>query len=686
MFDAISTKDYYALAGYLQSSHQQAAMLDPGRKIETAAARLREIAKQEADLKALPETADPQVLGRFLMAAREVVLAGEQGDLPAAAKKFGVKPELLGGWVHGLKDVSTKSPAHPLHVWQNGLVDGAGFSQRLKEIEKGLAEADARRAAMSQRGKLVASAGEWTSTGYAFDGLKSGKLRGVLRSPTFELAGDHVQLHMNATKGGVSARLIIDSYWMEPFNGLLFKGTRLNDVNTGGAWKWLKFGGDTKMYRGQRAHVEVIDHGDGSAEVGELWVTNGGEEPAPPVSELAKAVASAEKFATLEELATAYGWLFKRALEGTGAAPELTAWLGEFGLATPERTKQLEALAKERAAVESGIPAPRLVQAMVDGSPENEFVFLRGNHKRLGDEVPRQFLTALGGGSLPPPERGSGRETLAQQMVDADNPLTSRVMVNRLWHHLLGVGIVPSTDDFGVLGLRPTHPELLDHLAATFVADGWSIKRQIRRIVLSKTYRMSSEAGGKGDEVDVTNTWLHRARVKRLQGEAIRDGILAISGRLDRQLYGAPVPVNLTAFMTGRGRPGSGPLDGNGRRSIYGSVKRNFLPPMMLAFDTPIPFSTMGRRASSNVPAQALILMNDPFVVGQAEIWAQRILGMKLAARESVGRMYLEAFARAPSDAEMASALEFVGASKDAGVWKDLAHVLFNTKEFIFIE
>jgi len=266
----------------------------------------------------------------------------------------------------------------------------------------------------------------------------------------------------------------------------------------------------------------------------------------------------------------------------------------------------------------------------------------------------------------------------------------SRVIVNRVWHHLIGRGIVPSVDNFGALGERPSHPELLDYLARQFVADGWSIKRLIRAIMCSATYRMASAADPEQDGRDPDNRLLHRAFLQRLEGEAIRDEILSVSGRLDARAFGPAVPIHLSDFMEGRGRPESGPLDGNGRRSIYLSISRNFLAPMMIAFDTPIPFNTMGRRATSNVPAQALILMNDPFVIAQAERWAKRLPG-DLPPAQRIALMYRQAFAREPLPAEREAALAFLaasqpGAAPGAQAWSDLAHALFTAKEFIFIQ
>ena len=210
---------------------------------------------------------------------------------------------------------------------------------------------------------------------------------------------------------------------------------------------------------------------------------------------------------------------------------------------------------------------------------------------------------------------------------------------------------------------------------------------------------MSSAPDGKGDELDPQNLLLHRAPIRRLEGEAIRDAMLSLSGRLDRAQFGGSVQVHLTPFMQGRGRPGgSGPLDGAGRRSLYTEVRRNFLSPMMLAFDTPIPFSTMGKRNVSNVPAQALILMNDPFVTQQAEAWAKRLLTPpEQTPEERISRMYLSAFGRPPTAQETIDSLAFLdeqgrelgqapdAARKNPKVWADLCHVLWNVKEFIFL-
>jgi hypothetical protein len=233
------------------------------------------------------------------------------------------------------------------------------------------------------------------------------------------------------------------------------------------------------------------------------------------------------------------------------------------------------------------------------------------------------------------------------------------------------------------------------------VQDGWSIKAMNRLILTSSTYRMSSLPDPRAEQIDPTNVLLYHMNVRRLEAESIRDTLLAVSGQLKATMYGSSVSVYLTSYMEGRGRPAqSGPADGDGRRSIYLNIRRNFLNPMFVAFDTPVPFSTMGRRNVSNVPAQALTLMNDPLVLRQARLWAERLTaGPARSTRERLNELYLTAFGRPPSAPEVrATELFLARLAERPGVvttkepeptleaWADLCHVLVNMKEFIFIE
>ena len=333
----------------------------------------------------------------------------------------------------------------------------------------------------------------------------------------------------------------------------------------------------------------------------------------------------------------------------------------------------------------------QLALAMRDGSGINDALLIRGNHLRPGAEVPRRNLEALGGKQRPYLGSGSGRLALAEELIASDNPLVARVIANRLWHHLLGRGIVATTDDFGVLGMRPTHPELLDYLASSLIDQGWSLKGLIREICLSNTYRQDARPSAKATEVDPENHLLSHVRIRRLEAEALRDTLMSIADELD--LRGttpeAPcVPVHLTEFLDGRGRPGrNGPLDGGGKRSIYLEVRRNFLNPMMVTFDTPSPFSSMGRRNVSNVPAQSLILLNDPFVHQLADRWADRVLQVSENDSERIRWMWVKAFSREPTPAEIEITERFVQSAdfanrKDA--YRSLAHMVMNNKEAIY--
>jgi hypothetical protein len=243
---------------------------------------------------------------------------------------------------------------------------------------------------------------------------------------------------------------------------------------------------------------------------------------------------------------------------------------------------------------------------------------------------------------------------------------------------MFGEGLVRTVDNFGSTGERPSHPELLDFLAQKFISEGWSVKSMHRAIALSEAYRRASAAAA---ETDPQNRLLAHMPVRRLDAEQVRDSILATAGTLDRRVGGPSVPVHVNDFQVGRGKPAPGPLDGNGRRSVYLEVRRNFLTPLLLAFDYPLPTSTMGRRLVSTVPAQALTLMNNEFVTSQAQKWAARLEATYSDPRERLDAMYLEAFARAPEAAERDRIAAFLAQN----TWRDLAHVLFNAKEFLFL-
>lgn len=690
-FDAISTKDYYALAGYLQSSRRDLAFIDEPAPREKILKRMETLKSELTRLSRLAAVAELEkrlddFAGRFLLGR------GEAPDQP---------------WVTLAEEGKLLSD-NAFKTGRRAAV--ANLRSQLQREESALARAIVFADAREGTFKDWILAGEAWRTSVPADptpsvahpalhsGRLSEKLQGTARSPTFIISKNRIHYHASGSKA--TGRLILDGLQLiqEPiYGGLTFK-LESKDL------RW--FSQDVSMWQGHRAYIEFLDDGPGEAVLDRVVFSDEGPPPDSPSPLLLKMLED-ENATTSGELKSLYqsalGSIIKSWQSGTlhdGAQTwdrvEILNWMLDAAKVTPCRMdlpEQKELLAEFRK-LEADLPAPRRALAIADGTAINEHVFIRGNHKKLGELVPRRFLEVLGGAEQTPPQKGSGRLELARQMVDPKRtPLLPLVIVNRLWKHHFGEGIVRSPDDFGVLGQAPTHPELLDFLASEFLKGCWSIKKMHRMIVLSSAYQMASRADPRSDEVDPDNKLLHRTHVRRLEAEAIRDAMLAVSGRLDRSPFGPSVPPYLTLFMLGRGRPDkSGPLDGDGRRSIYLGVRRNFLNPMLVAFDYPTPFSTMGRRSVSNVPAQALTMMNNAFVMQQAELWGKKVFTESgLTLWERIERMYVAALGRPPSQDEATQAQAFleeqsrIHGRDDPRAWTDLAHVLFNVKEFIFI-
>ena len=662
--------------------------------------------------------------------ANKVEIEKQEKILTELSKANRLDETMLKKYVEVLRSKSLAQADHPLHVWYQAAIAEKKFAAN--RLKKTLGASTMTSFASTYAGQSQSELAKpqklphlfadfkdqkhgWFETGQAFaqtgvsesgldweptksptgiakkfvfhSGLKGKKQQGAIRSPTFTL--DSNSIYYRIAGENCKIRVIIEHYDMDVYNGLLFGGVSFN-VNTGGNFRWHRQAGDIARYKGNRAYIEIIDQGNGWVAIDQIVRSDGGQPQTQ--SELTRAL-SDQQFDSQEKLATAIGQQVK-----SDAGSDLLSWLTQEQLVNvPDHSlAKLSKLQADFKKVADALPAPVLVQAMSDGTPMDEPVYIRGNHKTLGKAAPRRLLEALGPQVLGD-ENSSGRLQLANTIASAENPLTSRVIANRLWHHLTGRGIVASTDNFGVLGYKPTHPELLDYLASQVVKENWSIKSMVRRIVLSQTYRMSSVSEDPNAKNDPENLLLHKMRVRRVQSESIRDSILALSGRLDEKLFGPSVPVHVTSFMQGRGRPGSGPLDGNGRRSVYISIKRNFLSPMMLAFDTPQPFNAVGRRSVSNVPAQALILMNDPFVIQQSEVWAKKLIAEHKDANERIKAIYVQAYSRPPSDIEIENANRFLKTqaaelgvneskiSEDIRVWRDFCHIALNIKEFIFI-
>lgn len=732
-FDAISMADFYALAGFLKSSRQQHAYIDPQGQIAEGVTRLQRAKDRvEAAIRAGFEQADAAAAPVYshLMASAEVTQSGEEAS--EVAVRRGLDSTTLSRWVDATEDETTQDGAHPLHLWnkarQQTTLDAYWFAGMAAWASEGTAASTASGDIVYETFSYREGFGGWTATGEAFgasatgagawmnegsqvdfvppgvahSGLIDTRLEGTLRSPDFIIEHDTLQYRAAGTGGQV--RLIIEGYELREFNGLLFEQTFL-DVKHGGEYQWLQQVDGIAKFKGRTAFIEIVDSGDGWIAVDEIRFNDAPAQPTADLS-MARALLAPTPPASLAELAARYTAYTSQAMldwsAGTANASQIR-WLGFVNrrqlAPLPGETRQFARAIAHKAKMAEGLPRPERMLAIADGTPTDEILMLRGNYKTPGEPVRRRFLEALGDAAVAVPTAGSGRRELAEALLAEDNPLTARVMVNRIWHYLMGRGLVPTVDNFGVLGQTPSHPELLDYLATRFRENGWSVKSLIRDIVTTQTYRMSSTPHDAAAEAaDPDNVLLHRMNRRRLEAESIRDAILKVAGTLDTTRYGPSVPAYISPFVEGNRRPEvSGPADGGRRRSIYMEVRRNYMSPMLQAFDMPVPDTTQGVRNVSNVPAQALILMNDPFVIDQAKAWSESIMGAHASTEDRIRLLYLEALGRTPSGVEQVKMLEFMegqaklygldssNAREDARIWADLCHVMFTLKEFIFI-
>jgi hypothetical protein len=342
-------------------------------------------------------------------------------------------------------------------------------------------------------------------------------------------------------------------------------------------------------------------------------------------------------------------------------------------------------------------PRPDVPAAMAarEGTIQNAKIHIRGDPERLGPEVPRGFLSVIQG--LKESEfDGSGRLALANWIADDRNPLTARVAVNRIWQHVFGNGLVPTPDNFGIMGEPPTHPELLDYLAAEFIENGWSTKKMIRRLMLTRAYQLSGESNAKALAIDPGNHLLWRANRKRLDAESLRDGILAVNGSLDRSVGG-----RIDSEQNG-GRlinNVAGDLPEVNRRSLYLPVLRGALNDLFQVFDFPDPHALAGKRYVTTAPTQALFLMNSPFMANQAELWGKSLLADRAATdARRIETAFVRAFARSPSPRERDRALAFLKnydaalatseadhAARREKVWQGFCHAIYESTEFRFL-
>jgi len=362
--------------------------------------------------------------------------------------------------------------------------------------------------------------------------------------------------------------------------------------------------------------------------------------------------------------------MFERAMFDAGQAAKSGDGVYFYGEKTIERflsgewKRRLVSLRKELTDAKAAqAPQYPFLQTIKEGkNPRDLRVAIRGDANNRGDVAPRHMPSILYKSDPKPFTNGSGRLDLAEGIADPANPLTARVMVNRIWQHHFGRGIVETPSNFGNNGARPSNPELIDYLAARLVENQWSIKSLHREIMLSATYALSAESVPANEAVDADNRLVWRANWQRMDAETLRDSLLFVAGNLDLTAGGPPSQWN----------------EKNQRRTVYGFVSRRKLDPMLALFDFPNPNSSSEQRVVTNVPLQRLFMMNSTFVEQQSAGLVKRLSG---GDGERVSQAYRILYGREPSPEEVQLGLTFVQKSN----WNEYARVLLNANEFEWV-
>lgn len=455
----------------------------------------------------------------------------------------------------------------------------------------------------------------------------SQKDRAVLFTDRFQNPGGTLWFRI-AGSGGVKAKYVVQNY---PRTGTIHKAVELKESKDESlAWRPL----DLEFWKDDEIFLQVATAADLPAEsknnsswfaLTDAVITKDKTPPPAPTP----------SSAAPHQLITA--WLSNTLSSADAEALDALIQSKKLSL------DSIAPLLKRYRDLEAQLPSPTRVPGVIEANAKDAPLFVRGDHKQPASLIPRRFLDALDPTPFNTPQ--SGRLELATHMADMTrNPLTARVIVNRLWHHVFGRGLVATTDNFGKLGDLPTYPELLDHLAQRFIATGGSIKSLLREILLSDTFQRSANASDIAIKEDPENKLLSHWSIRRLEAEAIRDSILTLSGKFDPTLHGESV------------------TSAEPRRSIYLKVIRNSLDPFLTTFDAPVPFATRGNRDTTNVPAQSLTLLNAPLVIDWSQSWAKSIVHAPKDRTDDlrIRQMFRQAFHREPSNTEVKQSLAYL--------------------------
>lgn len=636
-FDAISQADYYAMFGIF-------AACRPARQVADSPAVQRQ---------------HQQALNELKLKIRSRLATHWIESLPTTAKRIAEKltsqtPDdsllsTIKNWPQWNSSLQNRQePKEPKFIrrWQLGDANDLAAWHCSGECDKPNAPG----------GFAVALSGdsavEGVYPGGVYSHLLSTKHPLRLSSPDVTLDGKYDFWIRALGAEGAATRYVTQDY---PRTGTVFKDLKLTPN-----WAWRKL--NLSYWEGDSVHFEIATGPDiplQSSDKPRSWlgatevrvVPQDSPAPADPANILAAILLENVSLPNSADEAQSLAIsAIEQALQAwqQGTCTDLQSLLIDECIRFDLLDNQLDGLPQVRPLVEqyrtleSEIRVPQRVPGLDDVPARQQPLFVRGNHRQPADIVPRRFLEAID--SAPYPATVTGRRELAEDLLRDDNPLSRRVIVNRLWHHLFGRGLVATPDNFGKLGSLPTHPELLDWLAIRFVEDGWSLKKMIRLMVTSQTWQQSSVASNKSREIDPDNLYLSHANVRRLEAEAIRDAMLTAASMVDWNVQGQPV--------------GS---DSN-RRSVFIRVHRNALDPMLRVFDFPEPHSSVGSRDVTNVPAQSLLVMNSPQVAAIATELADKLLltSAELSDDERITNLFRRILSRDPTNTEREQLLQYL--------------------------
>ena len=726
-FDPISSRDYYALAGIFKSTKTmehftvvaqwQEKPLAAAAAIEARDKLQQQLDAQQAEIDKVATSATEAVLGQarshvgqYLLAARELnrhTLFGNQPDIGSRPDAILIEAEdYARGNVN--KDHTHYGKGIGVLVSRGELPNFAEYDIDLPEdgryhIEIRVAAADARPCALSINGLLLKSDAAGEVTGSWFSDTQAWSYEGVCR----------------LTAGKCVVRLENPQAFPHIDKLLLVKSPPpAAELSTIAEWADNDYEPIQEFVEQWSVYLQKSSD-DGDAPFAD-WLAASGPDDLAALASLARqyqqrgaAISTTAGDPVPESSADPKDEGLRKVLydaKGPFQVPETI----ERHFAA-ESVEQLAVLRQAKQTLADSLPQFPQAMAVSSGSAEDLQVHIRGSHLTLGETVPRGFPVVLRSGvetSIDSDQ--SGRLELAHWMTSAEHPLTSRVIVNRVWLWHFGAGLVRSPDNFGQLGERPTHPELLDWLAQQFAADGWSIKGLHREIMLSSTYRMSTAFNEQAAAADPENRLRWRFERRRLEAEAIRDSLLVAGGQLDDQMGGSLLPTENRNYVTSTANVDPVAYQSN-RRAVYLPVVRSAVYDVFQAFDFADPSMLSGQRQSTTVAPQALFMMNSQLVADQTAALADYLLAQPdVQDAERVQAIYERAFARLPSEAEVARALDFVqrysemAATSDVGgdetkrdetkrdetkhdearrrVWQSLCRVVLSTNEFIYLD